>query len=260
MSSSSYRVPACSGVQPLLRRPVTVLVGHFGSGKTEVGINLALGLRAERQDVTLVDLDIVKPYFRSRSAAGILAEGGIHLVVPGGEWFHADLPIVSPEVRGAVGRATAGGGRVIIDAGGAEVGARVLGSIPGLDDEAVTETLFVVNGRRPFADTPGAVAAMLDEIQRVARLRVTGLVSNSHLMDETTVEVVLEGIELTAAVSERTAVPVRFHAVTSSVASAVAERLARHGGGSEPLLSVDRHIMPPLDAPPPGTKRRSSIV
>jgi hypothetical protein len=255
MSSSSV----CSDVLSLVHRPVTILVGHFGSGKTEIAINLAIGLRDAGSAVSLVDLDVVKPYFRSRAAAEELAEHGVNLVVPWGEYFHADLPIVSPEARGAVGRAASGTEHVIIDAGGAEVGARVLGSIPGLNDPDVTETLFVVNGRRPFAETADAVLRMIDDIQRATRLRVTGLVSNSHLMEETTLDVVREGMEMAAEVSARSGVPVRFHAVRSALAPALVDLLSEDVGGCLPLLRIDRHIMPPPDRVRPVPRRRSSI-
>lgn len=238
---------------------MTVLVGHFGSGKTEIAINLAFALRALERDVTLVDLDVVKPYFRSRSALEALTACGVDVVVPPGETFHADLPIVLPEVRGAVGRATAGSGQVIIDVGGAEVGARVLGSIPGLDDPAVTDTLFVVNGRRPFAETVDAVLRMFDEVQRAARLRVTGLISNTHLMNETTVDVVREGMVLASALRERTGVPIRAHAVLSTLASRVADGEGGAFADGAPILAIDRHIMPPLDLRRSGARRRSSI-
>lgn len=243
----------------MVRRPVTVLVGHFGSGKTEIAINLAFALRALGRHVTLVDLDIVKPYFRSRSALDALTAHGVDVVVPPGEQLHADLPIVLPEVRGAVGRAKAGNGQVIIDVGGAEVGARVLGSIPGLDDPAVTDTLFVVNGRRPFAESVDAIVKMFDEVQSAARLRVTGLISNTHLMNETTVDVVREGMALAAALRERTGVPVRAHAMLSRLASHLADEGSGALADEAPVLAIDRHIMPPLDLRRPGARRRSSI-
>jgi len=246
----------CSRSTVVVRRPVTILVGHFGAGKTEIAINLAFGLRDEGTPVTLVDLDVVKPYFRSRSAIDALAARGVGLVAPPGDLRHADLPIVVPEVRGAVGRAVAGELQVIIDVGGAEVGARVLGSIPALDDPAVTDTLFVVNGRRPFAGDRDEVLRMIHEIQQASRLQVSGLVSNTHLMDETTIDIVREGFDLAAAVSAASGVPIRCHAVPAGLAAAAAAELV----DGTPLLCIDRHIMRPLDLGHPGTRRRSSIL
>ena len=142
-----------------LTAPVTVLVGHFGAGKSEIAVNLAFGWRERGDTVAVVDLDVVKPYFRSRLVRDEMQARGITLVVPQDDRFYADLPIVVPEVRGAIGRAMAGQGRAILDVGGADVGSRVLGSIPGLDDPALADIVFVVNGNRPFAETPDAVIA-----------------------------------------------------------------------------------------------------
>lgn len=239
----------------VLTTRTVILVGHFGSGKTEIAVNLAYGLRERGEMVTLVDLDVVKPYFRSRGLIEDLEARGVDLVAPRDEFAHADLPIVVPEVRGAVGQAAAGLRRVIMDVGGAEVGARVLGSIPGLGDPAMTNVLFVVNGNRPFAETTDAVVAMLREIERVSRLRINGLVANTHLMDETTVQMVCDGIDLAASAGKVTELPVRFCAVRADLADAVRARI-----GDMPLLPVERHIMPPLDLRRIGSRRRSSVL
>ena len=239
----------------VLETRITILVGHFGSGKTEIAVNLAYRLRERGELVTLVDLDVVKPYFRSRGLIEDLEARGIQLVAPRDEFSHADLPMVVPEVRAAVGQATAGLRQVIIDAGGAEVGARVLGSIPGLTDPAITDVLFVVNGNRPFAETTEAVVGMLREIERASRLKVRGLVANTHLMDETTLEIVCGGIDLATSVGKAAGVPVRFCAVRASLADA-----ARSQAPHMPLLAIERHIMPPLELRRPGQRRRSSVL
>jgi hypothetical protein len=239
----------------VLTTRISILVGHFGSGKTEIAVNLAYRLRERGEAVTLVDLDVVKPYFRSRGLIEDLEACGIQMVAPRDEFSHADLPIVVPEVRAAVGQATAGLRRVIIDVGGADVGARVLGSIPGLADPAITDVLFVVNGNRPFAEDTGAVVAMLREIERVSRLEVRGLVANTHLMDETTVQTVCDGIDLAASVATATGLRVRFCAVRADLADAV-RLLAPH----VPILAVERHIMPPLELRRAGSRRRSSVL
>jgi hypothetical protein len=240
----------------LVTRPVSILVGHFGAGKTELAVNLAFRLREREEAVTLIDLDVVKPYFRSRLVIDELEARGIELVAPRGEYVQADLPIVVRDVRGAISQAAAGRRRVVIDAGGAEVGARVLGSIPGLDDPAVAEMLFVVNGNRPFAETPEAVVAMLREIEHVTRLPVTGLIANTHLMDETTVAIVRDGIRLAEAVSHATGIPLSGCAVRADLAEALRAAEPEHLA----VLSVDRHIMPPLDLRRQGARRRSGMV
>lgn len=241
----------------VLTAPVTVLVGHFGSGKSEIAINLAFGWRDRGETVSVVDLDVVKPYFRARLLREDMQARGIVLVVPQDDRFYADLPIVVPEVRGVIGQAMAGHGRAIVDAGGAGVGARVLGSIPGLDDPDRADILFIVNGNRPFAESPDAVIAMLREIERVSKLRVTGLVANTHLIHETTADVVDAGLELARTVARETRLPVRFWAMLA--------RLAETEGGPAahlglPWLPLTRQITTPFEARPRGHRRRSSVV
>jgi len=237
-----------------LTAPVTVLVGHFGAGKSEIAVNLAFGWRERGDAVTVVDLDVVKPYFRSRLLRDEMQARGIGLVVPDGDRFYADLPIVVPEVRGAVGRAMAGLGRAVLDVGGADVGARVLGSLAGLDDPHLADVIFVVNGNRPFAESPEAVMGMLREVERVSKLTVTGLAANTHLINETTDDTVVEGLALADAVSRASGLPVRFWAM-------LAHRAPNPAAFSPlPWLPLTRQITTPLEPRPDGLRRRSSIV
>lgn len=241
----------------VLSSPVTVLVGHFGAGKTEIAVNLALGWRARGERVSIVDLDLVKPYFRTRLLREEFAALGIDLVVPGNDRLYADLPILVPEVRGAVGRAAAGERRVILDVGGADVGARVLGAVAGLSDPRIAEVLFVVNGNRPFAETPADVVRMLRDVEAASRLKVTGLVANTHLMEETTRELAESGFGLADDVGRDTGLPVRFRAILGRVLTGDgADRLR----DSIPVLSVTRRITPPLEWRAPGARRRTAVV
>lgn len=241
----------------VISAPIVVLVGHFGAGKTEIAVNLALGWRQRGEAVTIVDLDLVKPYFRTRLLREEFEAEGIGLVVPSGDRVYADLPILVPEVRGAVGRAAAGGQRVILDVGGADQGARVLGAVAGLSDPRLTEVLFVVNGNRPFAETPADVGRMLRDIETASKLKVTGLVSNTHLMDETTPDVVESGLSLAEAVGLAHQLPVRFWAALDEVRRRADSGLDGHG---LPVLSLVRKITPPLEWRAPGARRRTAVV
>ena len=171
---------------------VTVLVGHFGSGKTEIALNLAMDQASGGVPVTMADLDVVKPYFRTRSARALLAESGIDLLAPEGPNIHADLPIIVPEIRSHLRQSHR---RLIIDVGGDDVGARVLGSLSDVVPADETECLLVLNFRRPSTPDPQAAVGMVRDIENVGRLPVAGLISNTHLMDETDLEVILDGLE-----------------------------------------------------------------
>jgi hypothetical protein len=239
-----------------LARPTTILLGHFGSGKTEIAVNLAFAWRNRGAAVTLADLDLVKPYFRCRLAKEALEAREIRLVAPTGELFYADLPILVPGAAAAAGNGT--GRRTILDVGGDDLGARVLGSLAGRIDRARADVLFVVNANRPFAENGAAMRAMLGEVQAAARLGVTGLVANTHLMDETTPDVVLRGVCAARDLEAATGIPVRFCAVMGPLVHAF--------GGPDgavdalPILALERHIVPPFAAMPPGVRRRARVV
>jgi hypothetical protein len=239
-------------------RPVTVLLGHFGSGKSEIAVNLAFGFRNRGAEVTLVDLDLVKPYFRCRLAKPDLERRGIRLVAPAGERHYADLPILLPEARGLAHDGVDGRRRLLFDVGGHDLGARTLGSLAGLLDRQGTDLLFVVNANRPFAEDLPALRQVLLDVQAAARVPVTGLVANTHLMDETTPETVREGIRAARELGADTGLPVRFCAMQHGVAE-------RFGGPEAsvdqlPILAIERHIVAPFAALPPGTRRRATVV
>jgi len=223
-------------------RRITVLVGSFGSGKTEIALNGALALAAAGGPVTLADLDVVKPYFRSRAARAILDEAGIRLLAPSGEVTHADLPIVVPQVRAALRDPSC---RVVVDVGGDDVGARVLGSLSDVMPVADAHVLVVLNFRRPSTPDAEKAVAMVRKIEVAARVKVTGLVSNTHLMRETTPRVVLEGHKLAVEAAEDLGIPVIAVTATSDVAADLA--------GEElgcPMVVLQRIVLPPFEQPP----------
>jgi Mrp family chromosome partitioning ATPase len=197
---------------------VTVLVGHFGSGKTEIAVNGALALSAAGRPSALVDLDVIKPYFRSRSAREFMAEAGVELVAPQGDNLFADLPILVPRVRALCRDPDR---FVILDAGGDDTGARALGSMSDLLAASGVGITLVLNFRRPFTPDVATAVVMAREIEAAARLPVTGVVSNTHLMNETTVAVVREGYDLAVATARDLGVPVRAVAADEGIADAV---------------------------------------
>jgi len=125
---------------------ILLFVGNYGSGKTEVSVSLAIRLAKDHR-VAVADLDVVNPYFRCREARGEMESRGIRVINPEGEYRAADLPIILPEIRGAV---QAGEEFLIMDVGGDDVGARVLGSLADVFCGRAYAMLQVVNAKRPF--------------------------------------------------------------------------------------------------------------
>ena len=224
---------------------VTVLAGHFGSGKTEIALNGALALAAAGHRVSLLDLDVVKPYFRSRSAQELLETSGIDLVAPLGEYFSSDLPIVCGEVRTHL-QDTAR--KVLVDAGGNDSGVRALSSV---SDALPAETSFllILNFRRPLTPDVDSAVAMAGDIAAMARRPFTGVVSNTHLMRETTPKLVREGYEMAREASSRLGLPLLAVAALNTLRPSL--ETAWFGC---PLFALDPVVKPPFDEKPEARK------
>jgi len=219
---------------------VVIVTGNYGSGKSEVTVNWTLLLaRAGLAGLAVADLDVVNPYFRCREARAPLEAAGVRVVTPTGEHFHSELPIVLPEIKGLLQRTD---GFALLDVGGDDAGARVLHSFAG--SFPAHEMLQVVNAFRPFTDTLDGCLKIQDEIQESSGLRMTGIVSNAHLMDDTTVDDVLRGAELAARVAERGGLPLRFVSAPRTLAAEVAARCGA------PVLAMDRWLVPPWKPAP----------
>ncbi|RYD02514.1 hypothetical protein N752_24610 [Desulforamulus aquiferis] len=81
-------------------KPVTIFTANLGSGKTEISINFSQMLQQRGEKVSLVDLDIINPYFRTRLAKDNLASRGLKVICPPGHLINADVPALTPAVRG----------------------------------------------------------------------------------------------------------------------------------------------------------------
>lgn len=230
------------------RKQLIMVVGNYGSGKTEVSVNLAISLRRQGRKVQIADLDIVNPYFRCREARMLMRSMDIRVVVPPGEQVSADLPIVLPEIAGMLSPRE--GEISIFDVGGDDVGARLLSSFAksldkiaraqGENEEPPYELLQVINARRPFTDTVEGCLSMRNAIEGSSRLKVTGLIGNTHLMDETSPQTILEGWALTKEVSRRSGLPVAFVAVMENLKGA-----GELGAIDSQLFYLKRYMLPP---------------
>jgi len=212
-------LPMTNTRKPELLKQVIVIVGGYGSGKSEVAVNLARYLLLNQEDtinISIADLDIVNPYFRSRAAGEQLDKLGIKSIIPVGDNFHADLPIILPQIKGAIQDPQ---GTLILDVGGDDVGARVLSSLGSVFDKETYDLLLVLNASRPFtADVDGS-CKVIKSIEEASRLKFTGIIANTHLMDNTTPEIIYDGLKLAKDVSRLTGLPVKFLSVENKMVS-----------------------------------------
>lgn len=187
----------------------TVITGHYGSGKTNLSINLALDLAAIYDEVLLVDLDVVNPYFRSSDYTAMLAEHGVRVISP----TFAGTTLDTPSLSAAVSAAFDTTGAVIFDVGGDDVGATALGRY-SKDIRAIDhEMLYVINHYRNLTAEPAEAAALLAEIESACHLKATGVVNNSHLRDETTAATVLDSLPFARDTAELLGLPLRLTTV-----------------------------------------------
>lgn len=174
--------------------PVTVLLGHAGVGKTNTSLGLAIAQADAGHDVTLVDLDIVNPYFRSSDYPDLLAEHGVGLVAPVLARTTLDTPSLSGEIDTVFRRAAEDPNvRVIVDVGGDDDGATALGRYAAELDAVAAHVYYVVSAFRSLTLTPGDAAEMLPSIEWHAHLRADGVVNTSNLAEATTIANVRHG-------------------------------------------------------------------
>jgi len=227
---------------PVFNRSILVIVGGYGSGKSEVAVNLARMLAADRSlPVAIADLDIVNPYFRSREAARQLESLGVTSINPRGDNFHADLPIVLPDIKGAIQRHS---GVVVLDVGGDDVGARILSSLADAFVPDTYELLLVLNANRPFTADVASTLALMEKIETSSKLTFTGIISNTHMMECTTAEEVLSGLDLARKVSSARGIPVVFVSAVEKIAEHIDPNLVPC-----PLLTLNRSLLKPWERP-----------
>lgn len=184
---------------------IKAVVGHYGSGKTEFSLNMALAARAAGRRALVADMDIVNPFFRSAEQGERLKRAGVELIAPPYALTGVDLPVLSPEIYAIFEQPER---FCVLDVGGDDAGAAALGGLSGRLTAQGADLYYVVNPYRPFSNTVERVMEMMERIQRRARLQVTGLVNNANLGEETGAEELLEGRTLLEKVSRRCGVPV----------------------------------------------------
>ena len=216
---------------------IVIIVGNYGSGKTETAVNLALHSRSAGIDVSMADLDLVNPYFRTRQVRELLFKKGIKVILPEEKYMNADLPILAPQVAGLIKNPAE---LTILDAGGDDAGVTVLAALADAFIGREINLVQVVNPMRPFTETIEGCMRIKEEIEASSKLKVTDLVSNANLMDETTPDIIYKGYELIQEMSSQTGIKVEFITAHGGLLSGL--DLSRF---EVPVLPILRWLVPP---------------
>ncbi len=220
---------------------IVIIVGNYGSGKTEVSINLAVHRKRAGVDVRIADLDLVNPYFRTREAKDPLAKLGIEVVLPPAQYLQADLPILSPMVAGMIRQPSE---LTLLDVGGDDVGATVLATLEDEFKDKSLNVLQVVNPLRPFTETIEGCLKIRAEIEKASRLTINGLIGNANLIDETAPDHIYDGYDFVKTLSDRSGLPIVFITVARPLLTLIDMRRF-----ACPVLPIERQLVPPWQKP-----------
>jgi hypothetical protein len=216
---------------------IVVIVGNYGSGKSEVAVNLAVHHRRAGLTVQIADLDLVNPYFRSREAAAQLTGLGIDVVLPSEPYVHSELPVLNPAVAGMIRQPS---GLAILDAGGDAVGAMVLAALGDAFAGRGRQVLQVVNPLRPETAAVAGCLRMRRAIETAAQLTVNAWVGNANLIEETTAAQIVGGYAFVKELAAASGLPLAF--ITAG------EDLMPRLDANQfdcPILAIRRQLVPP---------------
>lgn len=213
---------------------VTIFVGHYGSGKTNIAVAYAKYLNSLGKRVTIADMDIVNPYFRTKDSKGELASLGIELISSEFANSNVDLPALPSELYGVMENRSR---YAVLDIGGDDRGAYALGRfVPYIKEENDFEVIFVANKCRPLTKTPEEALEVMREIETACGMKITAIVNNSNLGELTDKETVLSSKGYIEKLSEISGLPVKFTAVKSDIAAEL------EGEGYFPMILQEKYF------------------
>ena len=200
---------------------ITIFTGHYGSGKTENAINYALKLKEQGEEVVIVDLDIVNPYYRTKDAEIFLQEKGIEVISP----LFANTNVEMMTLPSDVYKVSADKSKkVIFDVGGDDDGATALGQYFSHFQNDSYDMFVVINTKRPLTETKEKIIIILLGIAEKSRLKPTGLINNTNIAADTRIEDIKDGEKVVLEVSKELDVPF----IWSTVKEDLAEEYKKH--------------------------------
>ena len=190
---------------------IVLLSGHYGSGKTNIAVNIAKELKKQHDRVVIADVDIVNPYFRAADSRKELEDAGIRLICSEFASSNVDLPALPQDIYSITDDRSLS---AVFDVGGDDRGALALGRWrDAIMQEDNYEMLLVINCYRPLTQNVPDTLEVMHEIEYAAGMRFTAIVNNSNLAGETTAETVLNSLPYAEEMSKATGLPVKMTTV-----------------------------------------------
>ncbi len=196
-------------------KKITILSGHYGSGKTNIAVNFALELKKQADKVAIADIDIVNPYFRTKDSEELFNKNNIRLICSPYANSNVDIPALPQEMYSVVDDDSL---YSILDVGGDERGALALGRlVPKIKETNNYDMFCVVNVFRPLTRDVESIYQVFSEIENACKLKFTGIINNSNLGLETTKEDVISSIKTVEEFSKKVNLPLLFTAVSEKL-------------------------------------------
>ena len=211
---------------------IKIVTGHFGSGKTEIAINLA----TEHENSIIVDLDTVNPYYRTAEHREKLNSMGVEVIASEFAASNVDIPTLPAEII----KVFSSDKPSVIDVGGDDDGAFALGRYKNFFEENDYEMYFVICGTRPLTKTADDVLEMMQNIEGASRLKITHLINNTHLAQFTDKETVMKGQALAEEVSRRVGVPIIFTTAPEDIKNQIENEIANPVKGLKLYINMER--------------------
>lgn len=217
-------------------KKIIIICGHYGSGKTNFAMNLAMDLHKNGQKITIVDLDVINPYFRTSDYAEMLENKSIHVICPPFAGTTLDTPALSAEIYSIFEQKE---GHVIIDVGGDDAGAAALGQFARLIlKENDFEMLYIVNKFRKLVGTPPEAVEIMHEIEGACHIKATAIVNNSHLSNLTSVDDILSSVDYAEETSRISKLPLKITTTPKKFYNELSDRIKN-------LYPIDIIVTPP---------------
>lgn len=202
---------------------ITLLAGHYGSGKTNIAVNMAFELKKQYDKVAVADIDIVNPYFRTKDSQKELEEKGIQLICSEYANSNVDIPALPQEMYSVIDNRDM---MSVVDIGGDDRGAYALGRYSGaIVEENNYEMLFVINKYRPLTPDAQSTVEIMREIEQAGKIPFTGIINNSNLGNETTADDVLNSLNYAEEISRVAGLPVVMTTVMTELFDALDSKI-----------------------------------